>query len=70
MPTSFASMTWLTELNMEMNQLSGLLPPVELGRLTNLFKLALGGNQLVGPIPTEIGQLAALEIFDISRSTV
>ena len=60
LPPSLGSMIWLTELNLEMNDFSGPLPGADLGRLSNLFKLALGGCNLTGPIPSEIGLLTKL----------
>ena len=51
---------WATELNLTSNQLKGEMPP-ELGSLTNLKVLALGGNELTGTIPTWLGSLANLE---------
>lgn len=60
LPPSLGSMIWLTELNLEMNDFSGSLPGADLGRLSNLFKLALGGCNLTGPIPTEFGLLTKL----------
>ena len=44
---------------LDSNQLTGTIPS-ELGDLTNLTWLDLGGNQLSGSIPTELGQLANL----------
>ncbi|KAJ3062217.1 hypothetical protein HDU98_001899 [Podochytrium sp. JEL0797] len=40
------------------NQLSGVIPP-ELGLLKNLLLLVLNSNQFTGPLPSEIGNLAA-----------
>jgi len=60
LPGSISSMVWLTELNLEMNDLSGPLPSAELGTLTNLFKLSLGGNSFSGVIPSELGLLTKL----------
>ena len=40
--------------------------PAELGRLTNLTILELGGNHLAGPIPPELGNLASLEDLYLS----
>ena len=41
------------------NQLTGEIPP-ELGGLSNLERLDLGGNQLTGEIPAELGNLSNL----------
>ena len=41
-------------------QLTGSIPS-EIGNLTNLTYLNLGGNQLTGEIPPEIGNLTNLE---------
>ena len=37
--------------------------PPELGNLTNLKALRLGGNQLSGEIPPELGNLSSLEVW-------
>ena len=42
------------------NTLTGPIP-AELGRLTSLRTLDLGGNELTGPIPAELEDLANLE---------
>ena len=52
-PTSFGSLTSLTELDLSQNRLIGSIP-TELGNLTNLTYLSLHSNQLSGPIPTEV----------------
>ena len=46
-------------LSLEDGGLTGEIPK-ELGGLTNLLDLDLGGNQLTGEIPTELGSLANL----------
>jgi len=50
----------VTELILVRNHVSGRLPP-ELGRLTSLRVLSLGGNQLRGMIPPELGSLSNLQ---------
>ena len=60
----------VTELNLITNRLRGSIPP-ELGSLTRLERLLLGGfqppdvgwplNRLSGPIPPELGMLAELK---------
>ena len=44
--------------------LTGTIPP-ELGNLTNLTSLSLGGNNLSGPIPRELGNLTNLTSLDL-----
>ena len=46
-------------LKLFVNQLSGTIPG-EIGNLTHLTELGLGGNQLSGIIPGEIGNLTNL----------
>ncbi|CAM9842632.1 unnamed protein product, partial [Ectocarpus sp. 8 AP-2014] len=43
----------------------GLIPK-ELGALSKLKRLSLGGNRLTGPIHPELGKLGALKILDLS----
>ena len=47
-------------LTLDENQLSGEIP-TELGNLSNLQRLHLGGNQLTGGIPTELGSLTNMQ---------
>ena len=42
--------------------------PAELGNLTNLSVLFLGGNQLTGPIPAELGDLTNLEELGLEEN--
>ena len=50
----------VTELRLEDNRLSGVIP-AELGSLANLKRLNLYGNELSGPIPAELGSLSNLQ---------
>ena len=49
--------------------LTGLIPP-ELGNLTNLEILGLGGNDLRGSIPPELGNLTNLEILSLEHNNL
>ena len=51
-------------LNLMNNALVGVIPP-ELGDLTNLESLLLGGSRLSGPIPPELGKLSHLQVLDV-----
>ena len=53
------SLTSLTQLSLDVNQLTGEIP-VELGSLTNLELLDLSSSQLTGAIPAELGSLTNL----------
>ena len=53
-------------LDLSNNELTGSIPP-EIGNLTNLTYLNLGGNQLTG-IPPEIGNLTNLTILSFSHN--
>ena len=57
----------VTELFLVENQLRGKVPS-ELGRLTNLAALSLGGNQLSGSIPSELGSLSNLRWLELGES--
>ena len=56
----------VVKLEIFRHALSGEIPP-ELGNLSNLTELGLGGNQLSGEIPPELGNLANLIVLDIEE---
>ena len=57
----------VVELDLYRNRLNGEIP-VELGRLTELRRLALGWNRLNGAIPRELGDLVDLETLTLGPS--
>jgi PKD repeat protein len=58
--TTDAGNTTVLRINLQRNNLAGILP-TELGNLTNLQTLLLNGNQLTGPIPSSLGNLTNLQ---------
>ena len=59
----------VTSLTLPENNLSGELPK-ELGSLSGLELLELGGNTLTGPIPAALGQLSLLENLDLAANAL
>ena len=55
----------VTELNLDQNQLEGLIP-AELGDLTNLVTLDFTRNNLTGAIPKELGNLTNLVTLNLA----
>ena len=55
----------LETLNLRINQLAGVVIPVELGQLANLKELYLNDNQLTCVIAVELGQLVNLELLNL-----
>ena len=59
-PVWLGGLTNLEELNLSWNELTGTIPP-ELGKLSELTKIALGNNNgLGGALPPELGNLSKL----------
>ena len=58
LPRALGGLTQLVELYLDLNDLSGGLPPV--GGLGSLVSLGLSGNDLSGPIPRALGNLPNL----------
>ena len=56
-------------LELRYNALSGSIPQ-ELGSLSSLRRLHLGGNALSGEIPPELGSLATLERLDLNGNAL
>ncbi|XP_057766382.1 probable LRR receptor-like serine/threonine-protein kinase At1g53440 [Salvia miltiorrhiza] len=59
LPEEFVNLTYLQELDLTLNYLSGSIPTI-FGQL-RLIKLSLLGNHISGKIPAEIGNITTLE---------
>ncbi|ONH89631.1 hypothetical protein PRUPE_8G005600 [Prunus persica] len=66
LPTSFSSITCLTELDISYCNLMDGAIPNDFGRLLSLRKLNLGGNNFVR-LPESISQLSKLEYLNLSN---
>jgi Leucine-rich repeat (LRR) protein len=64
----FWNASGLVRLDVEECQLTGSIPPHELGRMTGLTWLNMYGNELTNTIPTEIGLLTDLEMLLLSEN--
>ena len=60
-------LTNLEILDLQSNRFSGLIP-TKLG--SRMWYLALGGNDLSGPIPPELGQLSVLRLLNLQRNNL
>ncbi|KKU48921.1 MAG: Leucine rich repeat protein [Parcubacteria group bacterium GW2011_GWA2_46_9] len=68
LPAYVLDMTYLEELNLSSNGLTGALP-AEIRKLRNLRKLDVSRNSMTG-IPAEISQLSNLEVLDYSYNQI
>eukprot|EP00980_Cylindrotheca_fusiformis_P013819 scaffold3579_cov168-Cylindrotheca_fusiformis.AAC.4 len=66
-PTQLGELSFLTNLELWSNNLSGQLP-TELFGLTDLTALNLGDNRLTGSIPTNVFELTNLRSLDLGRN--
>jgi Leucine-rich repeat (LRR) protein len=66
-PTTIVTLTKLTELRLQNNDLTGTIPRA-LGQLGDLFALDLSYNRLTGNIISEIGNLSELEQLHLSSN--
>mmetsp|Transcript_2698 Transcript_2698/g.6063 ORF Transcript_2698/g.6063 Transcript_2698/m.6063 type:complete len:148 (+) Transcript_2698:414-857(+) len=55
----------LTKLGLLDNQLSGHVPPEMFESLRRISQLYMSGNALTGPIPTTVGLMTTLTLFDV-----
>ncbi|XP_077244468.1 putative LRR receptor-like serine/threonine-protein kinase At1g56140 [Tasmannia lanceolata] len=63
-PEEFLNLTFLTNLNLGRNYLTGPLPAF-IGKLTTLLYMTFGVNALYGTIPKELGNLQNLKILGL-----
>ncbi|KFK35534.1 hypothetical protein AALP_AA4G003100 [Arabis alpina] len=66
-PPELWTLTFLTNLNLAQNVLSGSLPPA-IGNLTRMQYMTFGINALSGPVPKEIGLLTDLRSLSLSSN--
>ncbi|XP_051139900.1 receptor protein kinase CLAVATA1-like [Andrographis paniculata] len=59
----------VTSLNITNQRLFGTISPA-IGRLSSLVNLTLVSDNLTGPIPVELGDLAALEYLNLSENVI
>ena len=60
----------VVRVSLQNNNLTGALPDNAWQKLRGLRRLALGGNDLTGPIPPELGQLAQLQGLSLSNNSL
>lgn len=68
-PSSIASLSNLTLLNLTSNSISGKIPH-QIGQLQELQMLGLALNNLSGSIPDSLGNLLKLNNLDLSRNSL
>ncbi|XP_019094737.1 PREDICTED: probable LRR receptor-like serine/threonine-protein kinase At1g56130 [Camelina sativa] len=66
-PQELWTLTFLTNLNLGQNFLTGSLPPA-IGNLTRMQWMTFGINALSGPLPKEIGLLTDLRLLSIGSN--
>uniref|UniRef100_A0A0E0HBK7 non-specific serine/threonine protein kinase n=1 Tax=Oryza nivara TaxID=4536 RepID=A0A0E0HBK7_ORYNI len=66
-PAELQNLTFLQDLGLGFNPLSGQLPK-ELGNLTNLLSLGISLDNFIGELPEELGNLTKLEQLYIDSS--
>ncbi|CAI5513991.1 unnamed protein product, partial [Closterium sp. Naga37s-1] len=68
-PSTFSSLSNLTELYLNDNNLSGSIPST-FSSLSNLFRLDLSRNRLIGSIPSTIGNMSSLKSLDLDDNNL
>eukprot|EP00267_Zea_mays_P039164 XP_008677922.1 nuclear pore complex protein NUP107 isoform X1 [Zea mays] len=64
--TPLVNCSHLKYLNLELNNISGILPNAVSNLSYELEALLMGGNQITGTVPSGIGRLQKLQILDLS----
>ncbi|XP_059307951.1 probable LRR receptor-like serine/threonine-protein kinase At3g47570 isoform X1 [Lycium ferocissimum] len=67
-PNSFGNFQYLQDLDLSQNHLSGTIPNGVMSLSSLTISLNLGGNQLSGPLPIEIGALINLRRLNFSNN--
>ncbi|GER51710.1 leucine-rich receptor-like protein kinase family protein [Striga asiatica] len=67
-PYGIFNLSSVMSIDVKSNQLSGRLPSDMCENLPNLKMLSLRGNQMEGPIPTNIGKCRELQILWLTRN--
>lgn len=62
--------TCVVALDLSSRNLSGSLPPLEIGDFSNIQSIKLNGNQISGVIPNEIGNLETLQILHLNSNNL
>jgi Leucine-rich repeat (LRR) protein len=66
-PSSFANLSNLIELQIEDNQLTGNIPDF-VGNLPNLYQILLYNNKLSGPLPSTFGNLKKVQFLILNNN--
>jgi Leucine-rich repeat (LRR) protein len=69
-PTAFAALTQLRELNLAHNLLFGILPARVFAGLVSLEMLNLSRNRLTGQIPSSIGQARGMKTMNLASNAL
>ena len=69
-PSQLFQMTWLEELGLNGNLLTGSIVPENWAALTSLLYLDFSSNLFIGQIPSELAQMNALETLYLAENEI